>query len=153
MKNSDKLKKIMSNRNITIEDLARDTSIDVLELEAILNDNTISNKNKEILSSYFGVDESYFSNEKPITKKDILYFIILVLSGLLILSCILWAGLRPYNFGPYYLTSAWYIPFYWIDADIFIFQMFNILGIVGIVYSLLKLNGIKIRRKMKKNVK
>lgn len=153
MKISDKLKRLMSSKQITTEELARDTSINSSELEEILNDNTISNKNKVILSDYFGIEDTYFNDEKPVTKKDILYFIILVLSGLLILSCLLWAGLRPYNIGPYYLTSAWYIPFYWIDTDIFIFQMFNILGIVGIVYSLLKLNGVKIRKKMKKNVK
>lgn len=153
MKISDKLKRLMSSKQITTEELARDTSINSSELEEILNDNTISNKNKVILSDYFGIEDTYFNDEKPVTKKDILYFIILVLSGLLILSCLLWAGLRPYNIGPYYLTSAWYIPFYWIDTDIFIFQMFNILGIVGIVYSLLKLNDIKIRKKMKKNVK
>lgn len=153
MKISDKLKRLMSSKQITTEELARDTSINSSELEEILNDNTISNKNKVILSDYFGIEDTYFNDEKPVTKKDILYFIILVLSGLLILSCLLWAGLRPYNIGPYYLTSAWYIPFYWIDTDIFIFQMFNMLGIVGIVYSLLKLNGVKIRKKMKKNVK
>lgn len=153
MKISDKLKRLMSSKQITTEELARDTSINSSELEEILNDNTISNKNKVILSDYFGIEDTYFNDEKPVTKKDILYFIILVLSGLLILSCLLWAGLRPYNIGPYYLTSAWYIPFYWIDTDIFIFQMFNILGIVGIVYSFLKLNGVKIRKKMKKNVK
>ena len=153
MKISDKLKRLMSSKQITTEELARDTSINSSELEEILNDNTISNKNKVILSDYFGIEDTYFNDEKPVTKKDILYFIILVLSGLLILSCLLWAGLRPYNIGPYYLTSAWYIPFYWIDTDIFIFQMFNILGIVGIVYSLLKLNDIKIRKKVKKNVK
>ena len=153
MKISDKLKRLMSSKQITTEELARDTSINSSELEEILNDNTISNKNKVILSDYFGIEDTYFNDEKPVTKKDILYFIILVLSGLLILSCLLWAGLRPYNIGPYYLTSAWYIPFYWIDTDIFIFQMFNILGIVGIVYSLLKLKGVKIRKKMKKNVK
>lgn len=153
MKISYKLKRLMSSKQITTEELARDTSINSSELEEILNDNTISNKNKVILSDYFGIEDTYFNDEKPVTKKDILYFIILVLSGLLILSCLLWAGLRPYNIGPYYLTSAWYIPFYWIDTDIFIFQMFNMLGIVGIVYSLLKLNGVKIRKKMKKNVK
>lgn len=123
MKNGDKLKKLMYSKQVTTEELARDTSINVSELEDILNDDTISNKNKAILSDYFGIEGTYFNDEKPVTKKDILYFIILVLSGLLILSCLLWAGLRPYNIGPYYLTSAWYIPFYWIDTDIFIFQM------------------------------
>lgn len=76
-------------------------------------------------------------DKKRETIKNILKFILLCLSILMLLLCFIWAVTHP-------LTTAyfgkgfhnWYIPFYTSSMDVLVFQFLNILSIVGIGISL-----------------
>lgn len=112
------------------------------------------------IACYFQVDYEYLLNGKapnsPLIeineknerkifnetrhKINVLYYILLVISVLLLIICFIWALIdkrtHPTLGEGFY---AWYIPFYSSDAELIVFQLLNIVGFVGIIISLLKI--------------
>lgn len=148
-----KIKGLRKNKGLSQEDLANKLNVSrqaVSKYEKDINEPNIDTIKR--ISKYFNVDLEYLLNDDSLDSKDesknnisnnvnnkniVLYYILLIISILIIILCFIWSLIDPRsnpNFGEgFYL---WYIPFYSSDIELIIFQVLNILGIIGIVISI-----------------
>ena len=149
----EKIKDLRKNKGLSQEDLANKLNVSrqaVSKYEKDINEPNIDTIKR--ISKYFNVDLEYLLNDDSLDSKDesknnisnnvnnkniVLYYILLIISILIIILCFIWSLIDPRsnpNFGEgFYL---WYIPFYSSDIELIIFQVLNILGIIGIVISI-----------------
>ena len=153
----EKIKELRKNKGLSQEDLANKLNISrqaVSKYEKDINEPNIDTIKR--ISIYFNVCLEYLLNDdssldnkdesknnisnKANNKNIVLYYILLIISILIILFCFIWSLIDPRsnpNFGEgFYL---WYIPFYSSDIELITFQVLNLLGIIGIVISMIKI--------------
>ena len=157
----ERIKELRNKHGLSQEQLADKLNVSrqaVQKWESNINEPNI--ETLKCIACYFKVDYEYLLNGKAVerdlkeaneadthltlkendNKNLVLYYILLVISVLLLIICFIWALIdkrtHPTLGEGFYV---WYIPFYSSDAELIVFQLLNIVGFVGIIISLLKI--------------
>lgn len=157
----EKIRELRKKNGLSQEQLAKTLNVSrqaVQKWEKDINEPSIDTI--KFIASYFQVDYEFLLNGEgsdSLSKNtissikhnkfnDILYYILLAFSFLVIILCFVWSLIDKRSsptFGEGFYN--WYIPFYSSDIELIVFQVLNIAAIVGIVFCLIKI--IKNRKK------